>query len=1105
MQNNNTFFPELNNAIESLAKAKSKMDVLNSGLSIANEVMHILGIPYSELDQGEDELNKAFPTSRFRNQKMEGWFAKHPYFGGGRLALDHYDKGTYPIESKFYVLVDSPRKERISATSQLFPNWEDSNLTMLPQYKVGIDFFLSPKTHSVLVVLSKKRNLRVMELVDHLTHTQIEIFQKVQNCALFSGLDPKTGERLQFEPQRTIHKTLWDAFELHEVNKQFYIGIADHFTLLCQGLQKLPPEGVTDINQSSKIFANRLIGRLLFVWFLRKKGIINEQRGYFETEKMSATDYYEEKLKPLFFKTLNVPINERPFGSDMETPYLNGGLFEAHASDWPDKKINFPEGWFDTLYEHLDKFNFTTDESSPEYEQVAIDPEMLGRVFENLLASIVPETSKAASERNNKGAFYTPREIVSYMCKISLKEYLKRHATSENDYAGIDKLIDLSDSEFLEQRSSGMSDLWGVRSQAVKTQLISALNDIKIIDPACGSGAFPIGMMQLLLKTYDRLSAIYDPSLKQMRYMRPNEHNDIYQTKLFIIQRSLYGVDIEPMAVEIARLRAWLSLIIDDKKDVEPLPNLDFNFTCANTLVPLKNKPGEQLTIDFDPSVYEKKLESLRDQYFNAHSLSQKKELRKQFREFRNEIENGSPLSADNEEKKQLASWDPFNSSKPALFFDPQTMFNVSTFDIVIGNPPYINFNDIKEESHKIYEPLKYKTYKATGDMYCLFIEKGIKLLKNKGILTFITSNKWMRAGYGEPLRGYLANNSNPLLLIDFGGVKVFESATVDTDILQVAKEKNAEKTKSCLIKDESLENLSDYVQQHLTTISFNSSSSWVVISNIERRIKEKIIEHGQPLSLWNLSINYGIKTGLNEAFVISEKTKDKLISEDPKSAEIIRPILRGRDIKRYSYSFNDLYLICTFPSLHIRIDDYPSIKQHLLSFGIERLEQTGKEHVLNGTKIKSRKKTQNQWFETQDSIAYWDEFSKPKIIYPDISANFAFAYDQSKMLINNTAYMITCDEEAKLKALFVILHSKLIAWYYGLISVQLGSQAVRMFSQYVEELPIVRAGEDGKISELFERLINEKDKALVQRALDDYVNSLYCLNKEESDFILSH
>lgn len=290
-----------------------------------------------------------------------------------------------------------------------------------------------------------------------------------------------------------------------------------------------------------------------------------------------------------------------------------------------------------------------------------------------------------------------------------------------------------------------------------------------------------------------------------------------------------------------------------------------------------------------------------------------------------------------------------------------------------------------------------------------------------------------------------------------------------------------------------------------MTTISFNSSSSWVVISNIERRIKEKIIEHGQPLSLWNLSINYGIKTGLNEAFVISEKTKDKLISEDPKSAEIIRPILRGRDIKRYSYSFNDLYLICTFPSLHIRIDDYPSIKQHLLSFGIERLEQTGKEHVLNGTKIKSRKKTQNQWFETQDSIAYWDEFSKPKIIYPDISANFAFAYDQSKMLINNTAYMITCDEEAKLKALFVILHSKLIAWYYGLISVQLGSQAVRMFSQYVEELPIVRAGEDGKISELFERLINEKDKALVQRALDDYVNSLYCLNKEESDFILSH
>lgn len=1106
MQNNNVFFPELNKAIEDLATAKTKLDVLNSGLSIANEVMHILGIPYSELDQGEDELDKAFPSSKFRNQKMESWFAKHPYFGGGRLALYHYDKETYPIESKFYELVDTPRKERISATTQLFPNWEDSNLTMLPEYKVGIDFFLSPKTHSVLVVLSKKRNLRVMELVDHLTHTQIEIFQKVQNCVKDNtGIDPNTGKRLPFEPQKTIHKILWDAFELHEVNKQFYVGIADHFTLLCQGLRNCPPEGVSDIEQSSKIFSNRLIGRLLFVWFIRKKGIINEDPGYFDAGKMSSTDYYEKKLKPLFFKTLNVPLNERPFGSDMKTPYLNGGLFEAHPSDWPDKRIVFPEGWFVTLYEHLDKFNFTTDESSPEYEQVAIDPEMLGRVFENLLASIVPETSKAANERNNKGAFYTPREIVSYMCKISLKEYLKRHATSENDYAGIDKLIDLSDSEFLEQRSSGMSDLWGVRSQAVKTQLISSLNDIKIIDPACGSGAFPIGMMQLLIKTYDRLSAIYDSSLKKMRYMRPNEHNDIYSTKLFIIQNSLFGVDIEPMAVEIARLRAWLSLIIDDKKDVDPLPNLDFNFTCANTLVPLKNMVGEQLTLDDDSAEYEEKFNALRGQYFNAHSLSQKNELREEFRKFRKEVESSPSVFGGNEKKEQLASWNPFNSSKPAFFFDSKTMFNVEKFDIVIGNPPYINFNDIKEDSHAIYEPLKYKTYKATGDMYCLFIEKGINLLKDKGILTYITSNKWMRAGYGEALRDYLSKSSNPLLLIDFGGVKVFESATVDTDILQVAKESNAGMTKSCLIKDDSLENLSDYVQQHPTNISFKTATSWVIISDVEKRIKEKIIKYGTPLSQWNLSINYGIKTGLNDAFIIDQQTKEKLIAEDPRSAEIIRPILRGRDIKRFSYTFADQYLICTFPSKHICIDDYPAIKKHLLAFGIERLEQTGQEHIVNGVKIKSRKRTQNKWFETQDSIAYWDEFSKTKIIYPCIMRDGPhFMYDSEGKFFTPAPGNIITGEH--LQYLIGFLCSNIT--YFALRKFYMGGGIegeLKTNRLLILPIPKFSGSETDKNIELLVMKINkeiEKNNNQLLSEIDSLVAEKYRLTDEEKSFI---
>ena len=426
MENNR--YEKINKALHKLATTKDKEDIIYSGIDVANEVMHVLGIPYDKMESGEDALYSPIKNSSFRNQKMEEWFQEHLFIRPARLAFRQYD-GDYPIESMFYVLSSTPRKDRIAATTQLFPNWEDGALYMIPQYKVGIDFFLSPKTRSLLFVVSRKGSLRVMELSERLSNTQVEILDKIQSCATFTGINPKTGEKEPLEPQRTIHKTIWEALELKSVNKKFYEGISEHFMLLCQHLKTNIPEGVSaeEIVEASKVFSSRLIGRLLFVWFLRKKGIINKDYKYFEVADIDASEYYEKMLKKLFFATLNVPVKSRTeLDADTKTPYLNGGLFEAHDNDWADKHISFPANWFVTLYAHLDEFNFTTDESSPEYEQVAIDPEMLGRVFENLLASIVPETSEAASERNQKGTFYTPREIVSYMCKTSLKEYIKK-------------------------------------------------------------------------------------------------------------------------------------------------------------------------------------------------------------------------------------------------------------------------------------------------------------------------------------------------------------------------------------------------------------------------------------------------------------------------------------------------------------------------------------------------------------------------------------------------------------------------------------------------------------------------------------------------------
>src|SRR5690606_29094605 len=232
-----------------------------------------------------------------------------------------------------------------------------------------------------------------------------------------------------------------------------------------------------------------------------------------------------------------------------------------------------------------------------------------------------------------------------------------------------------------------------------------------------------------------------------------------------------------------------------------------------------------------------------------------------------------------------------------------------------------------------------------------------------------------------------------------------------DTNILLFSKDKNRQQTKACVIKEKVLNNLSVYFSQNATKCNFNASESWVILSEIEQRIKAKIEAVGTPLKDWDINIYRGILTGYNEAFIIDGKKKDELIAEDPKSAEIIRPLLRGRDIKRYSYEFADLYLITTFPSLKIDIEQYPAVKEHLMSFGYDRLKQTGDKG--------SRKKTSNKWFETQDSISYWEDFSKQKIIYPNMTKFMPFLFDNDGFLTNQKCFIITGENVGFLTAFF--------------------------------------------------------------------------------------
>ena len=246
-----------------------------------------------------------------------------------------------------------------------------------------------------------------------------------------------------------------------------------------------------------------------------------------------------------------------------------------------------------------------------------------------------------------------------------------------------------------------------------------------------------------------------------------------------------------------------------------------------------------------------------------------------------------------------------------------------------------------------------------------------------------------------------------------------------------------------------------------------------MILSDIEQRIKAKIEAIGTPLKDWDISINYGIKTGFNDAFIIDGEKRAELIAQDPKSEEIIRPILRGRDIKRYGYEFADLYIITTFPSLKIDIESYPAVKQHLLSFGYDRLKQTGDKGA--------RKKTNNKWFETQDSISYWEDFSKQKIVYSDISERLNFQIIENEIYFNNTIYFITSQTE-DLTYLLKFLSSNLIDWYYKSLSVQLGEKAIRMFTIYVLNIPIPKKGNRDNIYESYQ--LTEEE--------EEFIESLY-------------
>ena len=628
-----------------------------------------------------------------------------------------------------------------------------------------------------------------------------------------------------------------DAFDVEAVTDQFFKEYRKTFEKV-EGLIKWSVD-----SERKRLFTQKLFNRLMFIRFIEKKGWLKFQR---RTDYLSALweyyqdedggiekNFYRDRLSHLFFRGLNNPqehdiigINNGGFLKDLigSVPYLNGGLFEEDEDD-KNSKIIIPDECIDTiLHDLFQRFAFTVTESTPLDVEVAVDPEMLGKVFEELVTG-----------RHESGSYYTPKPIVSFMCRESLKGYLKTEVSSESKEA-VAEFVD-------EQNPDNLVNPEGV---------LEALRKVRCCDLAAGSGAYLLGMLHELLDLRKCLFA-----------NKGLDSNTVYQRKLDIIENNLYGIDKDVFAVNIARLRLWLSLAVEYQGEKpKPLPNLKYKIEIGDSLISPSPATTGMIRTEIVKNYHQKKAE-----YMRTHEGGKKKKLEGEINKLKVQI----ALVTHGSTKVDGFDW--------AVEF--AEVFADGGFEIVLANPPYVRqelIKDLKPTLKKIYP----EVYTGTADLYCFFYARALQLLKSGGMLAFISSNKWFCRSYGFKLRQHIADSCRIYSITDFGELPVFKSASTFPMIFI------AQTTK---ISDIStiftpVKFLNEPYPDVLAIIKENGQilpddaikgANWILTdSNSANRLR-KMESVGVTLNEYvNGRIFYGIKTGLNKAFHIDGKTRNK-------------------------------------------------------------------------------------------------------------------------------------------------------------------------------------------------------------------------------------
>ena len=827
-------------------------------------------------------------------------------------------------------------------------------------------------------------------------------------------------------------------------------------------------------------YIKKMMGRIVFLYFLQSKGWLGGNLHYMHDLFYGADDAVKENfldkvLEPMFFGLLNTKPEDRStaplvngvgvkFIPHAEAiPYLNGGLFQQEQIDEVDSR--FPAEMFKSLFDFFDSYNFTIDENDPNDAEVGVDPEMLGKIFENLL-----------EDNKDKGAFYTPKEIVRYMCQESLIAYLQTDIEDEETKKGIANFV----------KNNDVAELGGAASNLAMS-IDQKLKDVKICDPAIGSGAFPMGLLRELYSCRKAIE-VWDDD---------NAASDI---KRHIIQNNIYGVDIEKGAVDIARLRFWLALIIDEKEPM-PLPNLDFKIMQGNSLLESfmgvdlnmtskKVKTGKDtkktrgvLSFGFEETDVQKTIQDLVKSYFSItdHTLraQRRKEIDKYVKDYIKICAEGNKEVQDAVDELEIPNdqfflWHTY-------FAD---VFEQGGFDIVIGNPPYVNVEGISVEDKKIYKDT-FTCFEKRADLFSLFLEMALtKLASASAVVTYIIPSIIHSNLSYKKLRNLFLDNKW-LSEVCYTGGKVFHAPTVDTTILRFCKRGN----KKIILK-----NAVEFENQQVSSVPsdyFSLFQNLISISDQKTNdLMGKLFNHDFPRLDENFSVFQGIVTGNNPAFIFDSEAEALSYGIDK---ELLHPLCHGRDIERYAVRSRERRIL--YLNNSVNIETYPNTETWLAAF----------KDALS--KRREAKNGAIQWYSLQWPRVKSELDLKEKILVQNTRNEAlktricAVLDDKSVYGSQGVNFIIPNDIHASLRYLLGILDSTLINYLFATKFLNLAIKA-----EYLKQLriPIPSAAIQKQLESLVSKVLElkkvniEADTTSLENKIDFLVYHLYGLTYDE-------